>query len=279
MRARLLKHRGRGRRHVFGRPATERWRFERRAKARQEHDPTHPDGELGGLCFERARGFGTDVFEQLRDDRPIGTLRPAADDAPVDPQGWTDVAVDVEQARAMWTEVPVAPGPAHRRRVEHRQERDIPKGSADAFDIGREHIAVVASSGTCLARSCVLRATPSANSASVLAWPAASQGFIALGSMSAANHFSSFFHSLAATSRAAPASKIGASSEGTTNNVRRIACSRQSIRVTYSASSSCAVVKPRTRAQSPRYGVSGSLECSAATLRTAVTTSGAVPVR
>ena len=66
-----------------------------------------------------------DVLEQPQCDLATGaSLRPAADDAAVDPDGRPGVAVAVEQRRAVRAEVPVAGGPAHRRGVERGQERD-----------------------------------------------------------------------------------------------------------------------------------------------------------
>ena len=66
-----------------------------------------------------------DVLEQPGCDLAAGSsLRPAADDAAVDPDGRPGVAVAVEQRRAVRSEVPIAGGPAHRRGVERGKERD-----------------------------------------------------------------------------------------------------------------------------------------------------------
>ena len=57
-------------------------------------------------------------------DSPVGPAGPAADDPAVDPDGRPGVAGRVEQGRPVGAEVPVARFPAHRRRVERRQEGD-----------------------------------------------------------------------------------------------------------------------------------------------------------
>ena len=64
-----------------------------------------------------------DVLEQLVDDLAVGSLRPAADDAPVHPHGRPGVAAAVEEPGSVGAEVPAPPLPAHRRRVQRGQQR------------------------------------------------------------------------------------------------------------------------------------------------------------
>ena len=71
-----------------------------------------------------AAASGPDILEQAGHDLAVRALAPAADDAAIEPDRRAGVAVAVEQGRAVRPEIPVARGPAHRRRVEGRQERD-----------------------------------------------------------------------------------------------------------------------------------------------------------
>ncbi len=67
---------------------------------------------------------GSDVGEEAVRHGGVGPLTPAPDDATVDPDGRADVAAVVEQGGdVLGIEVPVTGLPAHRGRVQRRQER------------------------------------------------------------------------------------------------------------------------------------------------------------
>ena len=90
-------------------------------------------------------GLRADILEEMECDLAIVALRPAADDAPVDPDRRAGVAGAVEQRRAIPTEVPVAIGPAHGRGVESGKERDPRLGRRARLEVIGQHVADPAS--------------------------------------------------------------------------------------------------------------------------------------
>ncbi len=88
-----------------------------------------------------ARPSTPDVLEQLQLDRPVPALAPAADDPALPPHRRPGVAARVEQLLLVAAEVPLAVGPAHRRRVERRQQRRPRLDRGDGIEVVRQQVA------------------------------------------------------------------------------------------------------------------------------------------
>ena len=88
--------------------------------------------------LDRRDRFGPHVGEQVVGDAPVLALHPAADDLPVHPDRRPAVAVAIEQPPGVRrVEVPVAPLPAHRGRIEPREQRHPWLVADDRIDIAR----------------------------------------------------------------------------------------------------------------------------------------------
>src|SRR5207248_10696898 len=101
-------------------------------------DRAEPPREPVRPLLDRAVRFGADVLEEPEGDLAVRALGPAADDAAIGPDRRPDVATAVEERGAVRAQVPVARGPAHRGRVEGREERDPRLGFRYRFEVVRE---------------------------------------------------------------------------------------------------------------------------------------------
>ena len=95
-----------------------------------------PGGELRGLRVEGPpAGRRHVVLGEHHLDRAVVALAPDPDDAAVHPGGRPAVAVGVEDLARRGAEVEAALLPAHRRRVERRQQRRPRPGVGDRLDV------------------------------------------------------------------------------------------------------------------------------------------------